>query len=79
MYGTVQICLFHRKCIFMIKCDLIVAVGLVLVVLPITQQEELMGWFLEGHKFISFFITVTCLPSLNKGVTLPYLKPLDSY
>ena len=28
----------------------------------------------EGHKFISFFITVTCLPSLNKGVTLPYLR-----
>ena len=28
--------------------------------------------FFEGHKFISFF-TVTCLPSLNKGVTLPYL------
>ena len=39
----------------MIKRDLFVAVGLVLVVLPITQQEELMGWFLEGHKFISFF------------------------
>ena len=29
--------------------------------------------FIEGQKFISFFITVTCLPSLNKGVTLPYL------
>ena len=29
--------------------------------------------FIEGHKFISCFITVTCLPSLNKGVTLPYL------
>ena len=57
----------------MIKRDLFVAVGLVLVVLPITQQEELMGWFLEGHRFISFFITVACLPSLNKGVTLPYL------
>ena len=28
--------------------------------------------FIEGHKFISFFITVTCLPPLNKGVTLPY-------
>ena len=28
----------------------------------------------EGHKFISFFITVTSLPSLNKGVTLPYLR-----
>ena len=56
----------------MIKRDLFVAVGLVLVVLPITQQEELMGWFLEGHRFISFFITVPCLPSLNKGVTLPY-------
>ena len=28
--------------------------------------------YLEGHKFIIFFITVTCLPSLNKGVTLPY-------
>ena len=55
----------------MIKRDLFVAVGLVLVVLPITQQEELMGWFLEGHRFISFFITVPCLPSLNKGVTLP--------
>ena len=38
----------------MIKRDLFVALGLVLVVLPITQQEELMGWFLEGHKFISF-------------------------
>ena len=29
--------------------------------------------FYKGHKFISFFITVPCLPSLNKGVTLPYL------
>ena len=29
--------------------------------------------FTEGHKFISFFLTVTCLPSLNKGITLPYL------
>ena len=28
----------------------------------------------EGHNFISFFITDTCLPSLNKGVTLPYLR-----
>ena len=27
----------------------------------------------EGHKFISFITTVTCLPSLNKGFTLPYL------
>ena len=30
--------------------------------------------FLEGHKFISFCTTVTCLPSLNKAVTLPYLN-----
>ena len=29
--------------------------------------------FIEGHKFISFLITVTCLRSLNKGVTLPCL------
>ena len=29
--------------------------------------------FIEGHKFISFIIIVRCLPSLNKGVTLPYL------
>ena len=28
-----------------------------------------LAW--EGHKFISFFITVTCLPSLNKGVGGP--------
>ena len=28
-------------------------------------------WALEGHEFISFFITVTCLPSLNKGVGGP--------
>ena len=32
----------------MIKRDLFVAVGLVLVVLPITQQEELMGWHPSG-------------------------------
>ena len=32
---------------------------------------------MEGHKFISFIITVTCLPSLNKGVSLPlpYRRP----
>ena len=33
----------------------------------------LFSCFIEGHKFISLFITVTCLPSLNKGVTLTYL------
>ena len=33
----------------------------------------------EGHKFISFIITVTSLPSLNRGVTLPYLSPTLSY
>ena len=27
----------------------------------------------EGRRFISFIITVTCLPSLSKGVTLHYL------
>ena len=27
--------------------------------------------FIEGHKFIRFVIIVRCLPSLNKGVTLP--------
>ena len=30
--------------------------------------------FIEGHKFISFILTVTCLPSLNEGFTLPYLN-----
>ena len=30
--------------------------------------------FVEGNKFIGFIITVTCLPSLKKGVTLPYLN-----
>ena len=29
--------------------------------------------FIEGHKFISFILTVTCLPSLNEGFTLAYL------
>ena len=29
--------------------------------------------FIEGHNFIRFIITVMCLPSINKGVTLPYL------
>ena len=29
--------------------------------------------FVEGNKFIGFIITVTCLPSLKKDVTLPYL------
>ena len=29
---------------------------------------------LEGHKFSSFIITVTCLLSLNKCFTLPYLN-----
>ena len=33
----------------------------------------------EGHKFISFIITVTSLPSLNRGVTLPYPTPTLSY
>ena len=32
----------------------------------------------EGHKFISFIITVTCLPSLNNGFTLPYLTKSKS-
>ena len=27
---------------------------------------------LEGHKFIIFFKTVTCLPSLNIGITFSY-------
>ena len=30
--------------------------------------------FVEGNKFIGFIITVTCLPSLKKDVTLPYLN-----
>ena len=32
----------------------------------------LILYFIEGHKFISFILTVTCLPSLNEGFTLPY-------
>jgi len=29
--------------------------------------------FVEGQKFLSFIMTVTRLPSLNKGVTLTYV------
>ena len=44
-----------------------------------SQQSHLCGGPLQavqpprGHTFISFVISITCLPSLNKGVTLPYL------
>ena len=40
------------------------------------RYDSFVNWslqILEGYKFISFFITVTCLPSLNKSVTSPYL------
>ena len=50
-----------------------------------SQQSHLCGGPLQavqpprGHTFISFVISITCLPSLNKGVTLPYLTPTLSY